>query len=144
MSNMNSNKNSLVAALATTAREHVEMAAESIIDAHRFADLTDRVLARFEDVDALFPSADELTAKGGDIVVIADALSAGLNPVEFGRAIKAGFELSEFAGLIERNNMEDVNSGLSHFADAAEEVALHPDVLDRIAALHGESVVALN
>ncbi len=52
-----------------------EAAAEARLEAHRYVDETDRILARYEDVPALFPSADELKALGiTNLDKLADAL----------------------------------------------------------------------
>ncbi|MBK9141498.1 MAG: hypothetical protein IPM23_03310 [Candidatus Melainabacteria bacterium] len=55
-------------------------AAESVIDSHRFATETDRVLARHEGDEglALFPSTDELMAMGVSLFDLSRALEAGL------------------------------------------------------------------
>ncbi|MBX9639428.1 MAG: hypothetical protein K2X97_06770, partial [Mycobacteriaceae bacterium] len=52
--------------------------AESVIDRHRFADPGSAVLARYEDVDGIFPATEELVARGVDVEQLAIAFNNGL------------------------------------------------------------------
>jgi hypothetical protein len=130
----------------------LELWAESIIDNARFENQTDRVLARYEDVDALFPSADELQEKGADIVAVAKALEAGLDPIAFGKAVENGLNLEtfsaalnadgiqveHFAATVESLDIETLNGSLEHVVEACEEVTRYPSETDRILARLGE------
>src|SRR5271170_7329891 len=104
-------------------RDMMEMAAEAVIDAHRFGtprrsdSLVKRVLARYEAVTAILPTADEMTEQGGDIVAIANALTSGLVVSAFGKAIRNGLDLGAFSdavknGLDVKAFSKAVNSGL--------------------------------
>lgn len=74
--------------------EIAEMWAESVIDRARFGDETDRVLGRYESGLDLFPSAEELSAMGVDIIKLALALDSGaLSPANVMRAIP-GFRVN--------------------------------------------------
>ena len=65
-----------------------EASAESVIDHHRYADETDRVLASYEDVPTFYPSFDELVALGVDVKAMAAALTEGtVNPADLGQDI---------------------------------------------------------
>ena len=119
----------------------VEMAAESVIDHHRFESNADRILARYEDdVPALMPSADELSEMGIDVVGLAKALTAGLNARHFGIALAADMLVidslnSELAAGID---VAVYNECLEHMVDIVAEREAHPDPVDRILCRHGE------
>ena len=101
------------------------MWAEGIIDHHRFASDEDRILARYEETDTLMPSADALGELGFDLVGLATALEAGLDPALFGKAYTlvdvAEFNNSLAAGL----DIALYNEGLDHLADIVAEGRLH-------------------
>ncbi len=101
------------------------MWAEGIIDHSRFACDEDRFLARYEETDTLMPSADDLAALGFDLVALATALEAGLDPALFGKAYPlvdvAEFNLAAAAGL----DIDIYNEGLDHLADIVAESRIH-------------------
>ena len=99
--------------------------AEGVIEHHRFASDEDRILARYEDTDTVMPSADDLENIGFDVVGLATALEAGLNPTLFGKAYPlvdvAEFNIALAAGL----DIALYNEGLDHLADMVAEGRLH-------------------
>jgi hypothetical protein len=151
-----SNRNNQSDSTSMTLRDVLEMAAESTIDHARFTSTPDRILARYEDVPALFPSADELTAKGADIVDIGNALDAGLDPVAFGKAIELGLDLrafcaaylcgglhvEHFAGMVESLDMETLNGALEQVVEVIEEHTQFPNPVDRVLNRLGELQLA--
>ncbi len=113
--------------LATIAPERdvvLEQWADSVIEAHRFGSSVDRVLARWdeEDVDAVMPSSDDLASFGFDIVGLAKALEAGLDPVLFGKAYRL-LDLDEFNQVLVAHgaglDITLYNEGLAHLAEIA-------------------------
>jgi hypothetical protein len=106
----------------------LEMWADSVIDSRRFSSVEDRLLARYdeEDVDALMPSADELSDIGFDVVGLAMALEAGLDAEMFGKAYSL-LDIAEFnIKLLTLGAGMDIalyNEGLSHLADIVAERA---------------------
>lgn len=116
----------------------LEMWADAIIDNHRFADRTDRALSLVEDVDTLFPDAEELRAQGADVVMVAQALEAGLNPAAFGLALSNGLDLPAFMQTLREQHIDTINEGLEHRNEQHQLEELHPDIVDRILHQHGE------
>lgn len=102
-----------------------DAAVEAVIESHRYADEADRVLARYEDVETLMPSYDELKGMGVNVVALAKALQNGLDAAGFGEALKV-------------ESVENLNMGLEHLNDQAELVARHPDPVERTMHHHGE------
>lgn len=100
---------------------------ESVIDHHRFAEPGDRVLARYEGDEghALFPSADVLTERG-------------LNVEELAAAFGNGMTGEGFAELLSTMSVDSLNGALELFNEHHEEVARHPDPVDRVMHRHGE------
>lgn len=108
------------------------------LDKLRYIDLADRVLARYEVVDTLFPSADELEERGADAAVILKALTeGGLDAVDFGeiledgldvalfsRAVAGGFDPACLADLADEYGVADLNGQLANFVEAAENADL--------------------
>jgi hypothetical protein len=121
-----------------TIADMLSMSAEATIDRYRFASLSDRVLSRHEDVPALMPSADELSFMGVDIVGLARALEAGLNPELFGQVVGmldiASFNEELAAGL----NVSLYNEGMDHLSDVASMYAAHPQRIDQILCRYGD------
>jgi hypothetical protein len=150
------NRNQQSDSTSMTSREVAEMVAESIIDNARFGSTVDRILARHEDVPSLFPSAETLTEKGADIVVIGQALENGLDPVAFGKAIELGLDLAafcaafesgglhveHFAGMVESLDMETLNGALEQVVEVIEEHAQFPNLTDRVLHRVGELALA--
>ena len=99
--------------------------AEGVIEHHRFASDEDRILARYEETDTVMPSADDLENIGFDVVGLATALEAGLNPTLFGKAHPlvdvAEFNIAMAAGL----DIDLFNEGLDHLADMVAEGRLN-------------------
>ncbi len=118
---MNAMINTTTAAGTVITADILEMWADGVIDHHRFASEEDRILARFEDTDTLMPSADDLSEIGFDVVGLAKALEAGLNPELFGKAYPlvdvAEFNIALAAGL----DIALYNEGLDHLADIVAE-----------------------
>ncbi|MGD9681924.1 MAG: hypothetical protein AB7W16_12135 [Candidatus Obscuribacterales bacterium] len=106
-------------------------AAESIIDSHRFANETDRVLARHEGDEglALFPSTDELMAMGVSLYDLSGALEAGLKG-------------EDVAGLLASYDADTLNGHLANYVEHAELASLHPDPVERVLHRHGECACA--
>lgn len=104
-----------------------EAIVESVIDQHRFACIGDRVLARYEGDEghALFPSTEELTERGINLEVLAAAFNNGLTG-------------EGFAGLLSTMSVDSLNGNLELFNEHAEDVARHPDPVERIMHRHGE------
>jgi hypothetical protein len=118
--------NTAVIAVTAIPTDILEMWADGVIDHHRFASDEDRILSRFEETDTVMPSADDLTDIGFDVVGLATALEAGLNPELFGKAYRlvdvAEFNIALAAGL----DIALYNEGLDHLADmATESVQVH-------------------
>ena len=103
----------------------VALWAEGVVEHHRFESAEDRILARYEDTDTVMPSADDLEHIGFDLVGLATALEAGLDPALFGKAYPlvdvAEFNLALAAGL----DISLYNEGLDHLADMVAEGRLH-------------------
>jgi len=122
-----------------------DAATEARLEAHRYADETDRILARYEDVDALFPSYEELKALGiTNLDKLADALDNGLSADLFGKVLGQGLDVEMFdrslaAGI---DNIPQFNDGMEHLVEQHALVALHADPLDRVMHCHGECACA--
>jgi hypothetical protein len=116
------------------------MAAEAIIDNHRYVDDTDRVLARYEDVPALFPSCEELQHMGVNVIALADALEGGLNAQAFGLVLSNGLDIEGLnQALTAGIDIPTFNEGLAHLVEIAHEDALFgDDFVSRVLARHGE------
>jgi len=113
--------------------------AEAVIDRFRFADDTDRILSRYEEVDTIMPSFDELVAIGVDVVRLADALEAGLNAETFGRLVESQLDIESFnATLAAGISIPTFNEGMEHLVEISDEAARHPDPVDRILCRHGD------
>jgi hypothetical protein len=137
------------------------MSAEAFLESKRFLSRTDRILAKHEEVPALFPSPEELKARGGNIVVIAKALQNGLTVSAFVKALNEGLDLRaftqafnkgmsmrkfsravmngalripEFATTMRTLDGETLNWSLHHTNEHAEEVRQNPALLDRLTA----------
>jgi hypothetical protein len=109
------------------------------LEAHRYGSDVDRILARHEDVDALFPDADELRTLGLDVVRLADALDAGLDAELFGKVLGQGLQIDGFNAALEDGiNIPTYNEGMSHLVDQHDLLRLHPDAVERTLHLHGE------
>jgi hypothetical protein len=140
----------------TISRADREMWASAILDGIRFRSHADAVLARYEDVDAILPSDEELEKRGADIVVLAEALEAGLRPGALRKAVRRGYNLGalckalsngmdvvafgnavelirvkHFAGMVERLDTETLNAGLEHLVEHRAEVRLFPTPMAR-------------
>lgn len=103
-----------------------EIWADSVIDDAGYRDKVDQVLARLENVDRLFPTADELRSMGIDTVKLAACLQEGLIVREF------------FNDTIESLSVEDLNGALEHLLEGSEAYKAHPeDALDRSMHLQG-------
>lgn len=100
---------------------------ESVIDEHRFAEFGDRVLARYEgDLGhALFPSVAELGERGIDLETLVTAFGNGLTG-------------EGFAELLSTMPVDSLNGALELLNEYQEEVARHPDLMDRVAHRYGE------
>ena len=120
---MNAMTINTAAAITAIPADILEMWADGVIDHHRFASDEDRILSRFEDTDTVMPSADDLSAIGFDVVGLATALEAGLNPELFGKAYRlvdvTEFNIALAAGL----DIALYNEGLDHLADIVAECA---------------------
>jgi hypothetical protein len=99
--------------------------ADGVIEHHRYESDDDRVLALYEETDTVMPSADYLAQIGFDLVGLAQALEAGLDPVLFGKAYPmldiAEFNVATAAGL----DIALFNEGLDHLADMVAEARVH-------------------
>ena len=100
---------------------------ESVIDHHRFANFGDRALALFEGDEGheLFPSCEVLSARGVDLEVLVAAFNAGLTG-------------EGFAELLPTMSADGLNGALELFTEHSEDVARHPDPVDRVMHRHGE------
>ena len=78
----------------TISRDTREMWASAILDGIRFRSASDRVLSRYEEVDTILPSDEELVERGADIVVLAQALESGLRAGALRQAVRRGYDLS--------------------------------------------------
>lgn len=111
------NMNIAIATATTIPADIAALWADGVIDHHRFASNEDRILARYEDTDTVMPSSDDLTDIGFDVVGLATALEAGLDPALFGKAYPlidvAEFNLALAAGL----DIALYNEGMDHLAD---------------------------
>ena len=122
---MNAINTNTIAGTAIIDPAIIALWADGVIEHHRFANDEDRILARYEDTDTVMPSADDLENIGFDVVGLATALEAGLDPVLFGKAYPlvdvAEFNLALAAGL----DIALYNEGLDHLADMVAEGRLH-------------------
>jgi hypothetical protein len=150
------NNQNLTLTATTISRDDREMWASAILDGIRFRSRTDRMLARYEEVDAILPSDEELVERGADIVVLAEALESGLRAGALRQAVRRGYDLSalskafangmdvqafgnavnfvvveHFADMVERLGADDLNAGLEHLAEHRAEVRRFPSVIDR-------------
>ncbi len=125
----------IVNVLDGTQAEAVEQAAEAIIEGSRYGDRAQQVLARYEQVDSLMPSPDELRGQGFDVAAIARALVLSkLNPVLFGRALDAGLTPEGFRELLDSVTADELSGVLTNYIEAAQEHRQHPDPSER--AMH--------
>ena len=91
----------------------IEAALEARIEQHRYADETDRVLARHEEVDTLFPSFEELKALGINVEKFADALDNGLDAKLFGVVLEQGLGIEGFNQTLEAGiDISTFNAGM--------------------------------
>ena len=122
---MNAINTNTIAGIAIIDPAITALWAEGVIEHHRFASNEDRILARYEDTDSVMLSADDLENLGFDLVGLATALEAGLDPALFGKAYPlvdvAEFNLALAAGL----DIALYNEGLDHLADMVAEGRLH-------------------
>lgn len=114
------------------------VAAHYELDKLRYFDDTDRVLSKYEEVEALFPETEVLEAQGADIHIILAALTdGGLDAIDFGAALDDGLNVALFSeavangfdpaclpDLMDDFSAAEVNGQLSHFVDAAVMQAL--------------------
>src|SRR5262245_235577 len=76
-----------------------EAALESRIEAHRYQvdeECDDRILARYEEVDTLFPCIEVLQLLGVNVEKLADALDNGLDARLFGLVLDDGLDIDGF------------------------------------------------
>jgi hypothetical protein len=133
------NNAELIGTTGWSIADALDEALSTRLDAHRYGTLADRVLARYEDVDARFPGSEELKAMGVDIVRLADALDAGLDADLFGKVLGQGLDIDGLNATLENGiDIPSFNEGLSHLVDVHELHQLHPDPVDRTMHLHGE------
>src|SRR4030095_8269551 len=117
----------------------LEAALESRIEAHRYMDENDRVLAPYEDVDTLFPSIEGLELLGVNVAKLADALDNGLDARLFGLVIDDGLKIDEFNQTLEAGiNIPSFNEGMEHLVDQQRLMAIHSDPVERTMHCHGE------
>lgn len=96
--------------LANYTPDEAEMAAEAVIDALRFNSREDAILARYEDVDANYPSAQEMLDNGVDIIVIAELLQFGvIDGAYLGRMVRAGVDLAAFTDAVKTGAVTALN-----------------------------------
>lgn len=104
-----------------------QMWAEKIVDEAGYADSTEEILARHEHVERFFPTAEELSGQGIDIVKLAACLQADLIVV------------AEFGSTVKSLPADELNAALEHLLEmsADEAYRAHPhDAIDR--AMHRE------
>lgn len=122
-----------------TMKAALAAAIESRIEAHRYEDETDQVLARYEEVDTLFPSFEVLELLGVDVTKLADALDAGLDARLFGLVVDNGLVIESFnQALAEGIDIPSYNSGMEHLVEQQRLIALHSDPVERTMHCHGE------
>ncbi len=102
---------------ATISNADLAFWADGVINHYRFACAEDRILARYEETDTVMPDADQLTELGFDVVGLAQALDAGLDPAMFGKAYLL-VDVAEFNLALERGlDIALYNEGMAHLAD---------------------------
>ena len=120
----------------------IEAALESRIEAHRYLvddECDDRVLARYEEVDTLFPSFEVLELLGVNVAKLADALDNGLDARLFGLVLENGLDIEGFNQTLESGiDIPTFNSGMEHLVDQQKLVALHSDPAERALHAHDE------
>jgi hypothetical protein len=100
--------------------------ADSVIDDAGYHDEVDRVLSRLENVERLFPTAEQFRAMGVDTVKLAACLQEGLIVREF------------FNDTVNSLSVEDLNAALEHLLEGSDAFKAHPDdALDRSMHLQG-------
>jgi hypothetical protein len=100
--------------------------ADSIVDDAGYADENDRILARYEQVDRLFPSADELRSRGINVLLLAACIQENM------------IVLDSFNDTINRLSSSELNQTLEHLLETSEAFTAHPDdALDR--SMHFQS-----
>ena len=141
-----------------TTADALEATAATLLDANRFGDEVTAVLSRHEDCEseARYPSSDELSARGIDVVVLANASVNGLDMDVFGRALEAGLDGATLTkaidlgldpeaatDLLERYEADEVSGMLANYVESTEEVEANPDPVLRTLARLGETDVEL-
>jgi hypothetical protein len=111
----------------TLASAH-EAIIDSVIDHHRFANLGDRALALYEGDEGheLFPSSEELSARGVNLETLVTAFNNGLTGEGFAELLST------------MTSVDSLNGNLELFNEHHEDVARHPDLVDRVMHRYGE------
>lgn len=118
-------------------------AASLALEAMRYEDETERVLARYGEADALFPDPDDLAEAGADLCVLLSAVNSGLGPQVLGLALADiepallseafvfGLEPGAVEALLSEYGGPALSGHLSNFVEAAKEAVEEPDPLMR-------------
>ena len=97
-----------------------EIWADSIVDDAGYASKEDLLLSRHEEVERLFPTADELRARGVDLVKLAACFQENL------------IIRNLFNDTLNSLTVDELNGALEHLLEASEAFRAHPDdALDR-------------
>lgn len=115
---------------------------EMIVEAHRYLDDNDRVLARIgDDVDQVLPADAVLESRGVDLEALAGGLSRGLNARVFMHGLDSGLDARLFCLALARNqlNLRALNRDLAGYGK--DEVALINEGLWHLNELHREKQV---
>lgn len=113
------------------------------IEAHSYVDDTDRVLARYENVEKVLPEPDQLEQQGVDLHALASGLENGLSAQAFAKALHDGLDVGLFFQAVQRGQVDvqlanadllardgdetfaRYNEGLSHLSDLFSESPRH-------------------
>ncbi len=117
MISMNSNDSTLV--------EGINMAADAIIHNAGYGCMEDRILARHEAVERFFPEADELRARGIDVVKLVDCIEKKLIICKL------------FGDTVENLSADELNGALEHLLENHAARKAHRSIGQRRAHLEG-------
>ena len=110
----------------------------TIIEAHSFIDDTDRLLARYEDVDRILPEADELEKQGVDLRALARGLSIGLSAEAFANALEDGINVGLFFLALERGQIDLAAFNHEFESDGTEDMEMYNEGLEHLDDMYAD------
>lgn len=125
-----------------TMKAALEAALEARIEKHRYIvdeECDDRILARYDEVDTLFPCIEVLELLGVNVAKLADALDNGLDARLFGLVLDNGLDIASFNQTLESGiDIPSFNEGMEHLVEQKRLMELHSEPAERVLHCHGE------